>query len=197
MPHDLRQTRQGVAIGAGPCRFEEVTVTALDGLPSKLGQQARDVVAGCGDQGRSAFWHRPAPRATARPGRPARPRGVHRRQRTVKRNPGQPLKRRAAELTEAGGACWTRPAASSGRRGGRPDASLAATIEPAEMPTKCALCRKSIPPCCPAPARKPDSHASPSVPPTPKTSTSGGFTHNECGSAVRRPPDEVASVHAP
>ncbi len=40
MPHDLRQTRQGVAIGAGPCRFEEVTVTALDGLPSELGQQA-------------------------------------------------------------------------------------------------------------------------------------------------------------
>lgn len=33
--------------------------------------------------------------------------------------------------------------------------------------------------------------------PTPKTSTSGGFTHNECRSAVRRPPDEVASVHAP
>ena len=380
--HDLRQTRQGVAIGAGLCRFEEVTVTALDGLPSELGQQARDVVAGCGDQGRSASWHRPAPagdgaaampcakparatcsrrlasirsapiaafepasgpmivtRAPARPrclhgdgrlpatrqhadsyavacqergrgnqaqhagarphrgdvqvgrapdaavhiipvpgsapggqpghrtrgshrvgdislrcarrpehhpvpgvgghrhhpqaaiepraergdartqvikgypaqrqqrekggprNRPARPRGpqhgVHRRQRTVKRNPGQPLKRRAAELTEAGGACWTRPAASSGRRGGRPDASLAATIEPAEVPTKCALCRKSIPPCCPAPARKPDSHASPSVPPTPKTSTSGGFTHNECRSAVRRPPDEVASVHAP
>ena len=82
-----------------------------------------------------------------------------------------------------------RPAGGFARAPGQtPAASRAATIEPAEVPTKHPACRKSAPLRCATPARKPDIHASPRTPPTPSTSTSGGwgaFTPAECN--CRRP----------
>ena len=65
------------------------------------------------------------------------------------------------------------PAGPPDRSGGTPAASLAATIAPAEVPTKHRASRNSIPVLAAAPARNPDIHASPSTPPTPNTSTSG------------------------
>ena len=125
-------------------------------------------------------WARKAARTSARPGRAARSATPTADSELSSGNRADRSDAVRAELAEAGGACRAGPAASSGRRGSPPAASLAATIEPAEVPTKCGLCRKSIPPCCPAPARKPDSQASPSVPPAPRTSTSGGFTRPRC-----------------
>ena len=68
-----------------------------------------------------------------------------------------------------------------GRRDRRPPAAArparpAATIEPADVPTKYSQPRMSGPPAASRPLRSPRNQASPSVPPTPRTSTSGRST---------------------
>ena len=64
-------------------------------------------------------------------------------------------------------------AARSPASGRRPAASVAATIEPAEVPIKYSQSRKSSSAPASSPFSTPRSHASPSVPPTPSTSASG------------------------
>ena len=58
----------------------------------------------------------------------------------------------------------------------RPPARWAATIEPAEVPTKYSHSRRSNPVASSIPASTPIIHASPSTPPPPSTSTSGGVS---------------------
>src|SRR4051794_24242936 len=94
--------------------------------------------------------------ATARPTRPS----------PVATRPRRPSSSAAAAQSRAA-------RASAPESGGRPAARKAATIEPAEVPTKYSHSRKSMPAVAPAPSSSPRIHASPSVPPTPSTSTSG------------------------
>src|SRR3954471_5627999 len=94
--------------------------------------------------------------ATARPTRPS----------AVETGPRRPSSSAAAAQSRAA-------RASAPESGGRPAARKAATIEPAEVPTKYSHSRKSMPAVVPAPSSSPRIHASPSVPPTPSTSTSG------------------------
>src|SRR4051794_17897997 len=63
--------------------------------------------------------------------------------------------------------------ASGPESGARPAARNAATIEPAEVPTKYSQSRKSMPVARPAPSSSPRIQASPSVPPAASTRTSG------------------------
>ncbi len=63
--------------------------------------------------------------------------------------------------------------ASGPESGSRPAARNAATIEPADVPTKYSQSRKSMPVARPAPSSSPRIHASPSVPPAARTRTSG------------------------
>ena len=105
---------------------------------------------------RGAGGHRP--RAGA-PGRVQRRRGQARRPAR-----GRPRRRRA------------RCSIDDGRRGDWPAARCAATIEPAEVPTKYSHSRRSKPVASSIPASTPIIHASPRTPPPPSTSTSGGVS---------------------
>src|SRR3954469_17151531 len=71
--------------------------------------------------------------------------------------------------------------ASGPESGSRPAARNAATIEPADVPTKYSQSRKSMPVARPAPSSSPRIHASPSVPPAARTRTSGRWVS---GSAI-------------
>ena len=66
--------------------------------------------------------------------------------------------------------------ADPGRRGERPATTLAATIEPALVPTNRRQSRTSAPVASSYPARTPVIHASPSSPPPPSTRTFGGLS---------------------
>ena len=74
----------------------------------------------------------------------------------------------------------------------RPAARNAATIEPAEVPTKYSQSRKSMPVARPAPSSSPRIHASPSVPPAARTRTSGRWVSGS-GTAPAYEPTNVTS----
>ena len=125
---------------------------------------------------RQRAQHRGAQRAPAGCGEPER----ERRERGAGRErpgAGAPggLDRGAPGCSRASRACdldlASRPAA--GRRGGSPATSRAATIDPAEVPTKYSQRRRSKPVASSIPASTPIIQASPSTPPPPSTSTSG------------------------
>src|SRR4029079_4281689 len=92
--------------------------------------------------------------------------------RRAPRRPGPPLTVPSSSPEERAGAAPGAP--SAGRRGERPAASDAATIDPAEVPTKASVRRRSAPVASSIPARTPVIHASPKTPPPESTRMSGG-----------------------
>ena len=120
--------------------------------------------------------------------RPAGRRDPERQRRERRRTPPASTPRRGGRHRQragrearraAGGLGRARCRCSSGRRPARRAARdrCAATIEPAEVPTKYSQPRRSNPVASSIPPSTPIIHASPSTPPPPRTSTSGSGDH--------------------
>ena len=91
--------------------------------------------------------------------------------RRAPRRPGPPFALPSSSPGGRAGAAAGAP--SAGRRGERPAASDAATIDPAEVPTNASVRRRSVPVASSIPASTPVIQASPRTPPPARTRMSG------------------------
>ena len=140
---------------------------------------------------REAREHAAREQRPAGAARPERQRGERRarRERPSAGPPGRRDARPRRASSPAAAACAARSRCRS-RPGGaatRPPTRCAATIEPAEVPTKYSQRRRSKPVASSIPASTPIIHASPSTPPPPSTSTSGRESIARGGYSGRRP----------